>query len=442
MDESGGVKIWGGMGKGVTFIYTPTLLCSFTRPINRGDDDTHSFYFSAAVIVIRGLYFFLIGGAWRDPLPPARVHDLLDYELDGIDWKKVDFEDNQESLNLFEKNTSPRPRRDGVVPPLDKERASHLEDFKLIKFRMSTCNLYNKNFLDGFDAQGAVNDLTGKWLGSRQIRCNWATKGVSTSDGKQGSDSKSVVELINGSSENVKEAANSDVPENNPQYTTVYVGNLAPEIDLHRHFHALGAGSIEEVRVQRDKGFGFVRYSTHAETAMDIQLGNTQSYLCGKPIKALVFSSASAHSNISNPLQPPTPAPLHGLSTADILAYERQIAMSKMGAAGIHPLLHYQGQQHHLKNELSGVSFDERQIFVYVVSCLLVYEDVGNVEAADAGFGHVVANAVRLLTAGSPATFHLSIANFTAVRDVLGEIPGPVLLQLEVDLTSRDLEIK
>ncbi|KAL8532192.1 hypothetical protein ACS0TY_008696 [Phlomoides rotata] len=138
-----------------------------------------------------------------------------DYELDGIDWKKVDFEDNQESLNLFEK-----------------------------------------------DAQGAVNDLTGKWLGSRQIRCNWATKGVSTSDGKQGSDSKSVVELINGSSENVKEAANSDVPENNPQYTTVYVGNLAQEIDLHRHFHALGAGSIEEVRVQRDKGFGFVSVRT------------------------------------------------------------------------------------------------------------------------------------------------------------------------------------
>lgn len=26
-----------------------------------------------------------------------------EYELDGIDWSKVDFEDNQECLNLFEK---------------------------------------------------------------------------------------------------------------------------------------------------------------------------------------------------------------------------------------------------------------------------------------------------------------------------------------------------
>lgn len=59
----------------------------------------------------------------------------------------------------------------------------------------------------------------------------------------------------------------------------------ATQVDLHRHFHALGAGVIEEVRIQRDKGFGFVRYSTHAEAALAIQVGNTQSFLCGKPIK-------------------------------------------------------------------------------------------------------------------------------------------------------------
>ncbi|XP_022859084.1 oligouridylate-binding protein 1B-like, partial [Olea europaea var. sylvestris] len=79
------------------------------------------------------------------------------------------------------------------------------------------------------DAQSAINDLTGKWLGSRQMRCNWATKGAGASDDMQNADSKSVVELTNSSSEDVKEAANSDAPENNPHYTTVYVGNLAPE---------------------------------------------------------------------------------------------------------------------------------------------------------------------------------------------------------------------
>jgi len=57
------------------------------------------------------------------------------------------------------------------------------------------------------------------------------------------------------------------------------------QLDLHRHFHSLGAGVIEEVRVQRDKGFGFVRYSTHAEAALAIQMGNAQSLLLGKQIK-------------------------------------------------------------------------------------------------------------------------------------------------------------
>ncbi|KAA8528786.1 hypothetical protein F0562_036141 [Nyssa sinensis] len=137
------------------------------------------------------------------------------------------------------------------------------------------------SFRNQQDAQSAINDLTGKWLGSRQIRCNWAAKGAGANDDKQSSDAKSMVELSNGSSEDGKDTANNDAPENNPQYTTVYV----TQPDLHRHFHALGAGVIEEVRVQRDKGFGFVRYSTHAEAALAIQMGNTQSLLCGKQIK-------------------------------------------------------------------------------------------------------------------------------------------------------------
>ena len=57
------------------------------------------------------------------------------------------------------------------------------------------------------------------------------------------------------------------------------------QLDLHRHFHSLGAGVIEEVRIQRDKGFGFVRYNTHAEAALAIQMGNTRSFLCGRQIK-------------------------------------------------------------------------------------------------------------------------------------------------------------
>uniref|UniRef100_A0A251V5T1 Putative nucleotide-binding alpha-beta plait domain-containing protein n=1 Tax=Helianthus annuus TaxID=4232 RepID=A0A251V5T1_HELAN len=81
------------------------------------------------------------------------------------------------------------------------------------------------------DAQSAINDLNGKWLRSRQIRCNWAANGA-VSDDKQRSNTKSVVELTNGTSDDGQEKINEDALENNPQHTTVYVGNLAPERPL------------------------------------------------------------------------------------------------------------------------------------------------------------------------------------------------------------------
>jgi len=210
------------------------------------------------------------------------------------------------------------------------------------------------SFRNQQEAQGAINDLNGKWLGSRQIRCNWAAKGATNNDEKQSVDSKSVVELTSGTSDDGQEKSNDDAPENNPQYTTVYVGNLAPEVtsvDLHRHFHALGAGTIEDIRVQRDKGFGFVRYSTHAEAALAIQIGNTR-FLCGKPIKCSWGSKPTPPGTSSNPLPPPAAAHIPGFSAADLAVYERNIALSKM--AGAQALMHPQGQ-YALKQAAMGI---------------------------------------------------------------------------------------
>ncbi|KAL3625283.1 ubiquitin-specific protease ubp1 [Castilleja foliolosa] len=191
------------------------------------------------------------------------------------------------------------------------------------------------------EAQSAINDLNGKWLGSRQIRCNWATKGSASGlgDDQPNSDSKNIVELTNGPSEDGQEKRNEDAPENNPQYTTVYVGNLTPEVTsvaLHHHFHSLGAGAIEDVRIQRDKGFGFVRYSTHDEAALAIQMGNTHLFY-GKPIKCSWGSKPTPPGSSSVPLPPPAAAAhVLGFSATDLAEYERQLALNKMGAM-MHP---------------------------------------------------------------------------------------------------------
>lgn len=41
----------------------------------------------------------------------------------------------------------------------------------------------------------------------------------------------------------------------------------------------------------------------------------------------------------SNPLPPPAPGPLQGFTATDMMSYERQLAMSKMGGALMHPLM-------------------------------------------------------------------------------------------------------
>ncbi|XP_010487197.1 PREDICTED: oligouridylate-binding protein 1C-like [Camelina sativa] len=212
------------------------------------------------------------------------------------------------------------------------------------------------SFRNQQEAQTAINEMNGKWLSSRQIRCNWATKGATSGEDKHSSDGKSVVELTTGSSEDGKETLNEEAPENNSQFTTVYVGNLAPEVtqlDLHRYFHALGAGVIEEVRVQRDKGFGFVRYNTHPEAALAIQMGNSQPYLFNRQIKCSWGNKPTPPGTASNPLPPPAPAPVPGLSAADLLAYERQLALSKM--ASVNALMHPQGQ-HPLRQAAHGMN--------------------------------------------------------------------------------------
>jgi nucleolysin TIA-1/TIAR len=104
------------------------------------------------------------------------------------------------------------------------------------------------------------------------------------------------------------------------------------QVDLHRLFHSLNAGVIEDVRTQRDKGFGFVRYSSHAEAALAIQMGNGQ-ILCGKPIKCSWGSKPTPPGTASTPLPPPGPATFPGgLSATDLLAYERSLAISKMAS--------------------------------------------------------------------------------------------------------------
>ncbi|KAJ7958637.1 Oligouridylate-binding protein 1 [Quillaja saponaria] len=198
------------------------------------------------------------------------------------------------------------------------------------------------SFRDQQDAQSAINDLTGKWLGNRQIRCNWATKGASSNDDKI-NDNQNTVVLTNGSSDGGLENNNEDAPENNLAYTTVYVGNLphdVTQVELHFQFHALGAGVIEEMANGR--------------------------ILRGKPMKCSWGSKPTPPGTASNPLPPPTqtyqvlPATgmNQGYSPAELLAYQRQLALNQAAVSGLsgQALVQQMTGQHGLAAASMGLS--------------------------------------------------------------------------------------
>lgn len=207
----------------------------------------------------------------------------------------------------------------------------------------------------------------GKWLGTRPIRCNWATK---TNNGGQADESNNPghgmvmngkvdqtagLQCPNGQegrSEERQEGSAAVGPEINTQYTTVYVGNLAHQVtqaELHRQFHSLGAGVIEDVRVQKDKGFGFVRYRTHEEAGYAIQAANGR-VICGKSVKCSWGSKPTLPGSSSGPLPPPPVGPYQGImasgvnlgfGASDLLAYQRQLSFTQAGAGrALLPLPH------------------------------------------------------------------------------------------------------
>ncbi|KAM0908062.1 hypothetical protein ACQ4PT_015699 [Festuca glaucescens] len=151
--------------------------------------------------------------------------------------------------------------------------------------------------------------------------------------------------------ESNQDTGSKENPENNPDFTTVYVGNIGHEVnrdELHRQFYNLGVGAIEEVRVQQEKGFGFVRYSTHGEAALAIQMANGL-VVRGKPLKCSWGNKPTPPGTSSKPLPPPVasyqPVAMagvpQGFSAAELLAYQRQLALSQAAAgqlAGQHGL--------------------------------------------------------------------------------------------------------
>jgi len=134
------------------------------------------------------------------------------------------------------------------------------------------------------DAQMAIEQMNGQWLGSRSIRTNWATRKPQapftseTSNGSPGSAPKPFAGR--NKTLNYDEMYNQSSASN----FTVYVGGVTEgdEASIKEAFNSYG--KIEEIRYFRDKGYAFVRFD-NKDSACSAIVGLHGKLIAGQPVK-------------------------------------------------------------------------------------------------------------------------------------------------------------
>ncbi|KAJ2899660.1 E3 ubiquitin-protein ligase pub1 [Coemansia aciculifera] len=130
-------------------------------------------------------------------------------------------------------------------------------------------------FRERADAEKAIAQMNGEWLGSRAIRVNWANQKAAYPNKFAKHDSSL---SVNGAGRGGGDRFGGEpltyeaVRDQTAQYnTTVYVGNLT-NFTTQEQLQALlqPYGFVMEFRMQPDRGFAFVKMDTHENAAMAI----------------------------------------------------------------------------------------------------------------------------------------------------------------------------
>ncbi|XP_046871424.1 nucleolysin TIA-1-like isoform X1 [Hypomesus transpacificus] len=149
------------------------------------------------------------------------------------------------------------------------------------------------SFFNKWDAENAIQQMGGQWLGGRQIRTNWATRKPPAPKATYENNTKhlSFDEVVNQSS---------------PSNCTVYCGGVSSGLTeqlMRQTFSPFG--QIMEVRVFPDKGYSFVRFNSHEGAAHAIVSVNGTS-IEGHMVKCYWGKETP---DMINPMQPQVQVP-------------------------------------------------------------------------------------------------------------------------------------
>ncbi|XP_042288854.1 nucleolysin TIAR isoform X1 [Thunnus maccoyii] len=111
------------------------------------------------------------------------------------------------------------------------------------------------SFYNKLDAENAIVNMGGQWLGGRQIRTNWATRKPPAPKSAQDNGSKQL-------------RFDDVVTQSSPQNCTVYCGGIQSGLSEHLMRQTFSPfGQIMEIRVFPEKGYSFIRFSSHDSAA-------------------------------------------------------------------------------------------------------------------------------------------------------------------------------
>uniref|UniRef100_A0A7N6FA49 RRM domain-containing protein n=1 Tax=Anabas testudineus TaxID=64144 RepID=A0A7N6FA49_ANATE len=111
------------------------------------------------------------------------------------------------------------------------------------------------SFYNKLDAENAIVNMGGQWLGGRQIRTNWATRKPPAPKSAQDNGSKHL-------------RFDDVVTQSSPQNCTVYCGGIQSGLSEHLMHQTFSPfGQIMEIRVFPEKGYSFIRFSSHDSAA-------------------------------------------------------------------------------------------------------------------------------------------------------------------------------
>jgi nucleolysin TIA-1/TIAR len=179
------------------------------------------------------------------------------------------------------------------------------------------------SFVKKSDAESAIQSMNGQWLGSRAIRTNWSTRKPPAPTGK-GTKTADYEEIYNKTS---------------PTNTTVYCGgfpaNVLVDEVIYKHFGQFG--QIHDIRVFKDKGYAFIKFTSKEAAARAIE-GTNNSDVYGHTVKC--FWGKENGNGVVDPSQATAmmqgqsiiaAAPPQANPTQQHLAQQQQIYYQQMG---------------------------------------------------------------------------------------------------------------